>query len=372
MRATPDVARATPTSAGRRRERRIRSFFRHEQMAIKMAVVSAQHHSAQRCCSVAAQTDDEVPAATYAATASPAATFAATAASPMVEYVDPAPFVTYAAPAPVIEYIAPAPAMTYVASSQQLLLAYTITTDTTDDNLDVPGLVHTQFSSTAVETFAPQVVVSFPRYEEFSAPVYNQVHQEQIAAGETTENIAEIPVVQEHVIVQEIPGVVVRLLPVEEFTEPVYSPVHQEEIVAGEMMQNVIEISTVHEQVIVPEIPPVVEQIQEQFVETIDVTLQRSQFAPKTSSTSTGNNRFDALASMLNSCIEQLTELEKIETLTKRLLEPPLPEPPIVESESPGLTSAKRRRRTRYTPLPGIMEHAVYLAPSAWPLIRHA
>ena len=62
------------------------------------------------------RTDDEVPATTYAATASPAATYAATAASPMVEYVDPAPFVTYAAPAPVIEYIAPAPAMTYVAS----------------------------------------------------------------------------------------------------------------------------------------------------------------------------------------------------------------------------------------------------------------
>ena len=38
---------------------------------------------------------------------------------------------------------------------------------------------------------------------------------------------------------------------------------------------------------------------------------------------------------------------------------------------SSGLTSAKRRRRTRYTPLPGIMEHAVYVAPSDWPQIRH-
>ena len=69
---------------------------------------------------------------------------------------------------------------------------------------------------------------------------------------------------------------------------------------------------------------------------------------------STGNDRL----SVLNSCIEQLTELERIE----------LPEPPIVEpslAESLGLNSAKRRRRTRYTPLPGIMEHAVYLAPNA-------
>ena len=35
--------------------------------------------------------------------------------------------------------------------------------------------------------------------------MYNQVHQAQIAAGETTLNIVEIPVVQEQIIVQEIP-----------------------------------------------------------------------------------------------------------------------------------------------------------------------
>ena len=34
--------------------------------------------------------------------------------------------------------------------------------------------------------------------------MYNQVHQEQIVAGETTPNIVEIPIVQEQVIVQEI------------------------------------------------------------------------------------------------------------------------------------------------------------------------
>ena len=39
--------------------------------------------------------------------------------------------------------------MTYVASSQQLPRAYTITTDTTDDNFDITDLVHTQFSSTS-------------------------------------------------------------------------------------------------------------------------------------------------------------------------------------------------------------------------------
>ena len=34
--------------------------------------------------------------------------------------------------------------------------------------------------------------------------------------------------------------------------------------------------------------------------------------------------------------------------------------------------SATRRRRTRYTSLPGIMESEVYLAPSAWPPARRA
>ena len=139
MRWTPAVARATPTPSRRRRERRIRSVFRHEQKEVQMAVVSAQHHSALRCCSIATQTDDFVPAATCAATASHAAIYAATAASPMVEYVDPAPVVTHAALAPVIEYVssasviecvAPAPAMTHVASNQQLPPAYTMTTDT--------------------------------------------------------------------------------------------------------------------------------------------------------------------------------------------------------------------------------------------------
>ena len=79
--------------------------------------------------------------------------------------------------------------------------------------------------------------------------MYNQVHQELIAACKTTENIAEIPFVQEQVIVQEIPDVVVPLPPVEEFTEPVYSPVHEEQIVAGEMMQNIIGNSAVQEEV---------------------------------------------------------------------------------------------------------------------------
>ena len=62
-------------------------------------------------------------------------------------------------------------------------------------------------------------------------------------------------------------------------------------------------------------------------------------------------------------------ETERVAMRTKRILEPPLMEPPLMEPpmiEPPMMeserASATRRRRTRYTPLPGIMENAVYEA----------
>ena len=145
-----DVARdahVVGCSAWRRRNRRLRAFWRHEQQAVRMAVAAATHHSYDT------QTDLE-----------------------------------YVTPAPVIECVAPAPAGTYVVHSQQLLPVYTTTTVTTDDNLDMISLVYPQFSSTAVEPFAPLVVDSLLPLEEFTEPVYDQVHQEQIAASEMTEN----------------------------------------------------------------------------------------------------------------------------------------------------------------------------------------
>ena len=196
----PDVAGSTR----RRRERRLRAWWRHEQFAIRCAVACASHHSHMRVTSVATQTDDEVFAASFAATASPAVTYAATRAS-IATHVAPAPVFEHVTPAPVIENIALA--VIFGAPSQQLLLVYITSNVTTDVNLDVTGLVNPQFSSTAAEGSAPQVVGSHPPFEEFTAPVYNQVNQEQIVAGETTPNIVEIPEVQEQVIVQEIPQV---------------------------------------------------------------------------------------------------------------------------------------------------------------------
>ena len=128
------------------------------------------------------------------------------------------------------------------------------------------------------------------------------------------------------------------------------------------------------------------------------MTPQGSQIALNISSTSTSSSststssdrRLDEFARMLDSCIELLTpgtaqidgiekETERAAMLTKRMLETPSPEPPLLEPPvveppmvEPDRTSAKRRRRTRCTPLPGIVEKAVYLAPSAWPPVRHA
>ena len=131
----------------------------------------------------------------------------------------------------------------------------------------------------------------------------------------------------------------------------------------------------VPEHVIIQDIPPV-ERMQEQIVDTIDVTPQGSQFAPNTSSTSTVS---DAVAIMLNSLTNIDKEVERAAMLTKRMMETPLPQPPMPEPSlpeppmmEPDRTPAKRRRRTRFTPLPVIMENAVYLAPNAWLPVRHA
>ena len=108
-----------------------------------------------------------------------------------------------------------------------------------------------QFSSTAVEPIAPRVVGSLLPVEEFTGPVHDHVHQEQFAVGEMSENMVEIPVVQEQEIVQAIPEVVDSLPPAEEFTRPVYDHVHQELFAAGEMTENLVEIPAMLEQVVV-------------------------------------------------------------------------------------------------------------------------
>ena len=113
----------------------------------------------------------------------------------------------------------------------------------------------------SVEPSALRVVDPLPPIEEFTGPVYDQVHQVQFAAGEMPENIAEFPVVQEQVIVQAIPEVVDSLPPVEEFTEPVFNQVHHERFAAGETTENLVEFPVVQEQVVVQALPEVVDSL---------------------------------------------------------------------------------------------------------------
>ena len=112
-------------------------------------------------------------------------------------------------------------------------------------------------------------------------------------------------------------------------------------------------------------------------------TTQNTTDVPFPSSTSTSSDRLDELTNMLDSSIEQHSllasvnesidkETERVAMLAERMMEPPLSEPPMMEPpmmELPFMASeqasATCRRRTRYTPLPRIMENAVYLAPSA-------
>ena len=137
-----------------------------------MAVLCATHHSAQRCAHVdqgvqvgvpwtndfeMSETSDESPVA-------PPLLTEYVAPAPAVACDEPAKVNEYMSCAPVIEYVAPAPAVSLSVPSQQLHPAHIMTTVNTDDNFDTTGLVHLQFSFTAVEVSAPQAVGSFPSF----------------------------------------------------------------------------------------------------------------------------------------------------------------------------------------------------------------
>ena len=142
MAARVDAAGGT-SSARRRRERRLRSMLRHERMAVAMALAEALHHSSGLKVMERAQ---------HAA----------------LRGQETGTRVGVAGTAPVIEYVAPAPAVF--------------------DASPAPVAFHEAF---------PRVVGSLPPCEVCAAPVFDQVHQVQFAAGETTENIPDSPVVQE-------------------------------------------------------------------------------------------------------------------------------------------------------------------------------
>ena len=135
--------------------------------------------------------------------------------------------------APVTEYVAPAPAVALSVPSQQLRPA----TVATGVNLDVTGMVHRQFSSTAVEGSASQVVGSLPLGEvsvasgvnlDVTGMVYPQFSSTAVD-GSASQVVGSLPLGKVFAAHQEqLAGGVSRvahtLPPAEEFTEPVCNP----------------------------------------------------------------------------------------------------------------------------------------------------
>ena len=108
-----------------------------------------------------------------------------------------------------------------------------------------------------------------PPLEEFAASVVSQVHQEQIVAGETCQNIVENPTVQERVIVQKIPEVQV----VERIQEQILETIKTvpKERVQQRTVENIVDVSVRRVQAQIVEVVKVFPQdrISKQIVEQI-------------------------------------------------------------------------------------------------------
>ena len=146
-------------------------------------------------------------------TLSSSASAAAPAPSPVIKHVIPALVVPNVAPAPVIEYVSSAPARPYGTSTCCDFFLCPVNSYST---LRQPHywrrLRHYRFGAPVISLcccwgFSSVVIGSLHPLEEFDALVYNQIHQEQIVAGEPTQHRVGNPAVPEQVVVQEIPQV---------------------------------------------------------------------------------------------------------------------------------------------------------------------
>ena len=159
--------------------------------------------------------------------------------------------------------------------------------------------------------------------------MYNQVRQEQLVATVQLHVIFQIPQVQVVERIQEQIVESIEVLPherVQQFTaeQIVHMPAPQTQSAVTDLVNPPISITAV--------------EVIDSFAVSEEVATLTDMTTLNTSSTSTSRNRLDVLASMLDSCLEQLTplaatgeETERIEMLTKRMLETPLPVPPLVE-----------------------------------------
>ena len=120
-------------------------------------------------------------------------------------------------------------------------------TEHSDDTYDAPttGLMNPQISITAVE--ASQVVGSFPLSEDFAAPVYKQIQQEQIVATPQAQVIVqEIPEVSVVERIQEQIVETIEVIPQERFQQCTIAPTMQ--VVTREQFHNDVEHTHLHQQ----------------------------------------------------------------------------------------------------------------------------
>ena len=246
----------------------------------------------------------------------------------MIEYVASAPGIKYTAPAPVIKDVTPTPADTCATPVPVIehvmpahVVIHTAPSPVTEDGSPAP----------AVTCAAPVPV--FVNVEP--APVIEYI----APAPSVTVSTPSQQFLPAHTMATVTTGVSLDTTSVvdsryssslDKFAAPVYNRVRQELFVAEETTQNPVEI-------------------------------------PISSSTSASSDRLDELANMLDACNKQLSplaaqvesiekETERNAMLTKRIMEPP-------KMMEPERVPWKRRRRLRYSPMPGTMEHAVYLVP---------
>ena len=208
-----------------------------------MALATAAHHSSQRVSSASTQTEyvAPLPVTEYVAPALSSSTVFDAAPAPVTYHVAPAPADSYATPATVNAYVAPAPVTT----------RFTLSVDTT-------AFVKSQFSITAVEASASQVVDSFPCVNESALHVYNLVHQEQITAEQES-----VERVQQHTIEQIV---------------HVPSPqIHQQMMGNVQVIPRQLFPERLEEQIVDILVPPFVEEIAEvvQFI-PLERFLQRT------------------------------------------------------------------------------------------------
>ena len=198
-----DCAPVVHGSAYRRRMRRLRSSWRHEQVSLRIQAATMGHHSLHRVSTVGTQTpaqgsninvsvsqnfQETVEMARFAShervqqhtvehvpqnfpqTVETMRLAVHTLAVPVIEHV---------MSSPVIEFIAPTPPVTFATPNQQFP-AYTMAGVTSGVSLDTTGFVHLPCPITVVETSASHVV---------GAPVHQERFPEQ-----TVEQIVDVPV----------------------------------------------------------------------------------------------------------------------------------------------------------------------------------